>query len=127
MKVLAKNGKLLTLDGKVILPPDTPSELKPCTLTITSDNYGPEVYLGLTYVAQNGQIVCKIGASGAQRVTLPYKLLTVQNQLCVISPSGVGGVLTFDQVVNAELAYSTGYAYVRPTAAECSIRMHNSD
>ena len=124
MKILAKDGKAIKLNGGVIKAPESSAELKPCEVTITSSDYTGTRYALFVYISQDGKLVLENSNVG---FTFPKTIQTVQNSVLVMQPSGFGGIISYRNSQNLDYRDYTSVLYCVPMAEKCSIDVYNSD
>ena len=119
MNILGVNGKPVVFGGKVILPPDV---VKPCTVTISSTDYGPQVYVYCVYLTADGNLVYD-----TTKKTLPYTFNTIQNSICDIWFSSLGGIPAIRNVVNAQYEATNIGNFIVPIGETVTCEIYNSD
>ena len=119
MNILGVNGKPVVVGGKVILPPDV---VKPCTVTISSTDYGPQVYVYCAYLTADGNLVYD-----TTQKTLPYTFNTIQNSICDIYLSRLGVFSKIRNVVKAQYEDTAIGSTIVPTGETVTCEIYNSD
>ncbi len=119
MNILGVNGNPVVVGGKVILPPDI---VKPCTVTISSTDYGPQVWIYSVYLTVDGNFVYD-----TTQKTLPYTFNTIQNSICDIYFSNLGGIPAIGNVVNAQFKNTNIGNFIVPTGETVTCEIYDSD
>lgn len=126
MKILVKDGKAIKLaGGGVILPIETPAELKSCTITVTSNDYTNNIYCDIITMSTDRKIIYQYDIT----IQVPFEFQSIQNQMCVFHVRNpFTGIPAFNHIVNMEYEYGSNLnLYMIPTSETCSFNIYNAN